>query len=184
MASLLEMRMSEEFEGPQQVNTAGVKAEWPHGALKGIMLIIAGRFCRVFWGRSEAGFFRATPVAYGSFQARGQIRAAAAGLCHSQRIWAASAVYATSCSNAMSLTHWARPGMEPASSWILVGFLTCWATMETAFAEFLRKRYKTKHLIYAFSFPFLATPEAYGGSWASDWIQATVVIYTASILDP
>ena len=26
--------------------------------------------------------------------------------------------------NAGSLTHWARPGIEPASSWILVGFIS------------------------------------------------------------
>ena len=28
-----------------------------------------------------------------------------------------------------SLTHWTRPGIKPASSWILVGFVNCWATM-------------------------------------------------------
>ena len=27
------------------------------------------------------------------------------------------------------LTHWARPGIQPTSSWILVGFLTHWATI-------------------------------------------------------
>ena len=30
-----------------------------------------------------------------------------------------------------SLTHWARPGIKPASSWKLVGFLTYWATAGT-----------------------------------------------------
>ena len=30
-----------------------------------------------------------------------------------------------------SLTHWVRPWFEPISSWILVRFLTRWATMET-----------------------------------------------------
>ena len=56
-------------------------------------------------------FFRATGEAYGSSHATGQIRAAAAGLHHSH-------------SNARSLNHWARPGIEPASLWILVGFIT------------------------------------------------------------
>ena len=28
-------------------------------------------------------------------------------------------------------THWARLGIEPTSSWTLVGFLTCWATLGT-----------------------------------------------------
>ena len=62
--------------------------------------------------------FMATPVAYESSQARGWIRTAAASLHHSH-------------SNAGSLTHWARTGMEPASSWILVGFLTHWTTLGT-----------------------------------------------------
>ena len=33
--------------------------------------------------------------------------------------------------NARYLTHWARPGIKPASSWILVRFLTHWATTRT-----------------------------------------------------
>ena len=40
----------------------------------------------------------------------------AASLCHSH-------------SNARSLTYWARPGIEPTSSWILVGFTTHWTSM-------------------------------------------------------
>ena len=55
--------------------------------------------------------FRATPVAYGSSQARGQIQAA-------------SETYATVHQNTRSLTYWDRPGIEPTSSWILVRFLT------------------------------------------------------------
>ena len=55
--------------------------------------------------------FRATASAYGSSQARGPTVAAAAGLCHG-------------CSNAGSLTQWVGPGIEPVSSWILVGFVT------------------------------------------------------------
>ena len=39
------------------------------------------------------------------------------------RIWAMSAAYITAHSNTSSLTHWARPGIEPASSWILVLFI-------------------------------------------------------------
>ena len=60
--------------------------------------------------------FRATSVAYGSSQARGQIGATAASL-HPQpqqrQIWATSATYTTAHSNAKSLTHWVRPGIEP-----------------------------------------------------------------------
>ena len=55
-------------------------------------------------------FFWSTPAACGSSQARGRIKATAAGLHYSH-------------SNAGSLTHWVRPDIKPASSWMLVGFL-------------------------------------------------------------
>ena len=69
---------------------------------------------------------KATPVAHGSSQVRGQIRAAASGLCMPQqrRTRAASAIHTTAYCNARSWMHWARPGIKPASSWILVRFLT------------------------------------------------------------
>ena len=63
-------------------------------------------------------FFRAAPVTYESSQAWCWIGAAAAALYHSH-------------SHTRSLTHWTRPGIKPASSWILVGFLTHWATIGT-----------------------------------------------------
>ena len=56
-------------------------------------------------------FFRATLSVYGSSQTRGRIGATAAGLHRSH-------------SNTGSLTHWARPGIEPTSSWILLSLLT------------------------------------------------------------
>ena len=37
----------------------------------------------------------------------------------------------TAQGNAWSQTHWARPGIEPTSSWILVGFFSHWATTRT-----------------------------------------------------
>ena len=40
------------------------------------------------------------------------------------QIRAASATYTTSHSNARSLTHLARPGIKPATSWFLVGFVS------------------------------------------------------------
>ena len=63
-------------------------------------------------------------LAYGSSQARGRFGAAAAGLRHSQsntgsepHLWLTPQLVAT-------LTHWARPGIASASSWILVGFVS------------------------------------------------------------
>ena len=62
--------------------------------------------------------FRAAPKAHGCSQVRGSPGATAASLHHSH-------------GNAGSLTHWARPGIKPISSWILAGFITCWATVGT-----------------------------------------------------
>ena len=70
--------------------------------------------------------FRATPVAYGSSRWGGGIRAAAASLCHkSQQCWiqATFSTYATACGNARHSTHWTKPGIQPTSSWMLVGFI-------------------------------------------------------------
>ena len=39
--------------------------------------------------------------------------------------------YTTAQGDVGSLTHWARPGIEPASSWILVRFIKSGATMGT-----------------------------------------------------
>ena len=47
------------------------------------------------------------------------------------RIRMASATYTTAHGNAGSLTHWATPGIEPETSWSLVGFVNHWATRGT-----------------------------------------------------
>ena len=69
-----------------------------------------------------------TPVSYGSSQARGQIRATTASLHHrhsnARQICAVSVTYTTAHSDVGFLTHWARPWIEPASSWILVGLVS------------------------------------------------------------
>ena len=54
--------------------------------------------------------FRATPQ---------HVEVPAAGLHHSH-------------SNAGSLTHWVRPGIEPASSWVVVGIINHWDTKGTS----------------------------------------------------
>ena len=78
---------------------------------------------------------RATPTACGGSQARSQIGAVATSLCHSYSIGcgirATSENYTTAHGKARSLTHWERLGIEPASSWILVGFLNHWTTTGT-----------------------------------------------------
>ena len=46
-------------------------------------------------------------------------------------IRATSATYITAHGHAGSLTHLARPRIEPKLSWMLAGFENCWATMVT-----------------------------------------------------
>ena len=58
--------------------------------------------------------FRVAPAAYGGSQARGPVVAVAAGLCHSH---AGSKL----CLRPPPL---ARPGIEPTTSWFLVGFVS------------------------------------------------------------
>ena len=69
----------------------------------------------------------AAPAAYGSSQARGLIGAVAAGHSHSHSN-AGSKQHLRPTPQFMAMldpvTHQARPGIEPKSSWMLVGFLT------------------------------------------------------------
>ena len=68
--------------------------------MKSVFVVLVCLFC----------LFRAQPVACGGSQARGQMGAVAAGLPHTH-------------SNATSLTHRVRSGIELMSSWILAGWL-------------------------------------------------------------
>ena len=78
-------------------------------------------------------FFRATPAAYGSSQPRSWIRAAAAT--PQTAMWDPSLAFDLhhSHNNTGSLIQWVRPVIKPASSWIVVGFVSCWATSGTPY---------------------------------------------------
>ena len=89
--------------------------------------------------------FRPAFVAYGRSQARGPIGAAAAGLHRN-------------LSNTRSLTHWARTGIEPSTSWFLVGFISAVPRWEL--------------LLFFIFCLFRATPTAYGSSQAMGQIRA------------
>ena len=52
------------------------------------------------------------------------------------RSQAASATYTTAHGNTGSLTHWVRPGIEPSTSWLLVGFVNHWAMTGTPVHSF------------------------------------------------
>ena len=85
----------------------------------------------LFTGKPIKTFFfvfpRAAPVAYGESEARGLFGAVATSPHQSY----SSVGSEPSHSNTGSLTHWARPGIEPATSWFLVRFVNHWATMGT-----------------------------------------------------
>ena len=74
-------------------------------------------------------FYRADPVAHGGSQSGGLIVAVAASLHQSH-------------SNAGSSAHWARPGIKPATSWFLVGFVNHCATTGTPEILIVRKNGK------------------------------------------
>ena len=75
------------------------------------------------------GFFvisRATLVAYGGSRARGSKRSCShrpTPQPQQREIRPASATYTTAHGNAGPLTHWARPGIEPATLWFPVGLV-------------------------------------------------------------
>ena len=66
--------------------------------------------------------FRATHMTYGSSQARDWIWAAVAGLHHSHS--KIGFYLSPVCDLHHSSWHWVGPGIKPASSWILIGFIT------------------------------------------------------------
>ena len=68
--------------------------------------------------------FRATPAAYGGSQPRGQIGAAAAGLHHSHSNAEFEPHLRPTPQLAAMSDPQPRPGIEPTSSWILVGFIS------------------------------------------------------------
>ena len=63
-----------------------------------------------------------------------------------------------SSGNTRPLTHWAKPGIKPASSWILVGFVNCWAT----------KRTPNRHLL----------THSFSGSGICEWISCVVLAWS------
>ena len=67
--------------------------------------------------------------------------------------------------NTRSLTHWARPGIKPATSWFLVGFVSTvpWRELLVYYFKFYSKR----GVIVCSSFVWLST-EGYQCTWELD----------------
>ena len=109
-------------------------------------------------------FLRATLEAYGGSQARGQIRAAATATATQDPSHVCDLT--TAHGDAGSLTHWARPGINPANSWVLVRFLTRWATMGTpGSCVFIHSV-----ILSSVAAVGCTVPVAWGNSQARDWV--------------
>ena len=86
--------------------------------------------------------------------------------------------YTTVLGHPESLTHWARPGIERASSWTLVRFLTLemggvlqlWGFNDPA--NFFESEIPILFFLWFFFFLFMAKPVAYGSSQAMGPIRA------------
>ena len=85
-------------------------------------------------------YFWATPTAYGSTQARDLI--------------GASLTYTTAHGNTRPLIHWARPGIEPESSWMLIRFVITEPRENYLFKRVVERRY-----------PFLTRAQKAGNGW-------------------
>ena len=84
-------------------------------------------------------FSRAALKAHGGSQVRGLDRSCSrwpTPQSQQRQIQASSSTYTTAHGNTGSLTHWVRPGIEPATSWFLVRFIKHWATTGTPFPCF------------------------------------------------
>ena len=99
--------------------------------------------------------FKATPAAYGSFWVRHQI-------------WGVSATYTTAHGKTGSLTHWARPGIKPTSSWILVGFISIAPQRELCIWVFPFFYQLLTTLAISFSYRWI------GQIFLNDW---TIILY-------
>ena len=71
-------------------------------------------------------FFRAAPAACGGSQARGRIKS-----------YNCRPIPEPQKHNAVSLTQWSRPGIEPATSWLLGGFVSTVPQWKLPFKVFL-----------------------------------------------
>ena len=119
-----------------------------------LMDVMLGFFVCLFWFGFVFCLFGTTPTAYGGSQARGPIGAVAAGLCqsHSNARSEPCLTYTTVHGNARSLTHWMRPGIEPATSWFLVRFVSTEPWQELLCWVLYLLNHKEKSVKFSFQF--------------------------------
>ena len=121
------------------VQSLGTEYYWGWYEKRNVHIRMTGSLCVQksidYWDLKFFFFlFRSIPAACGSSQVRGSKQSYGCWPMpqpQQHRIWATSTTYSTAHGKARSLTHWARLGIESASSWILVGFVNCWVTKGT-----------------------------------------------------
>ena len=118
---------------------------------------VCGVFCCFCLFVCFLGLFGALPTASGGSQARGQLELQLPPTPQPQQltIQAASATYTAAHGNVGSRTHWERPEIEHASSWMPVRFITAEKWQELLFFGLLT-----------------ANPVAYRSSQAKGWVGA------------
>ena len=129
----LDHSVSKQKEKKDHLLESWVQREKKHSGSLGPSFWLSPIFLYFFFFLSFV-FSRATPMAHGGSQPRGPIRTTAASLHHSHsnaRSKPPLRPYTTAHSSARSLTHWAKPGIKPETSWFLVGFVNHWAKMGT-----------------------------------------------------
>ena len=92
----------------------------------GVFLFVCFCFCFVF------GLFRTAPWSYGHLPMTEP---------QQHGVWVMSVTYTTAHGNAGSLTCWARPGIKPMSSWLLIGCVNHWATMRTPTMYYIKIKF-------------------------------------------
>ena len=109
------------------------------GSPKSLIREVLWAYFFFFW------LFRAASVAYGRSQTRDGIRATATGLYHSHSdVGSELCLWPTPQLKAMLDPHWARPGFKPATSCILVRFISA-----EPWWELLSLNFCTNSIVYA-----------------------------------
>ena len=105
-------------------------------------------------------------------------------------IWAVSATHSTAHGNTGSLIHWARPGMEPATPWFLVGFVNHWATTGTptlftfssdSIAKLENQKYSTSNSAALSKVSHEVTIDKLIEKWAQIWVLVWVPLLTSFV---
>ena len=149
-----------------------------------MLLVHVFIFWSIFAGRNNSFvyfsfvclLFGVVPEVYGSSQVRGWIGAAASGASllnrHSNTrsepcLWPIPQLTAMPG----SLTHWAGPGIEPTSSWILVGFMSTEPWWELLHLFFLKEFKCWRSLLGKSNFGHAQLPQALklGNSFLVAW---------------